>query len=440
MTETHLMIGITVVVVGAAMAVLTWPRLRRKLPRTAFEGFGSRAALLGHFRASFSLLYRKRWLLYFPLGALVFIYAVCHAPILWRRRSELAARGALARVQAQWSLQPCRISGRVVLWTFVGGSKALMAGYAGVCTRVPIVSLVVVMLGFLVSVGRLRRHTAEANLGRLRLAARVVLAVFLCLVPLGVAQALAWHAGWDTVSYSSGSRAKLSVLVGLHYLAALGLSFAGFFLLALLDGCFLVYVRRQLTGEAPQFGRVWNGALAVLMPLVKLNVLWFVVFELPQVIVSLWGWLALDGGAWAWAFHRVAEAPLQWWGRLGGPVALTFCCAKFFIVVNGEQTAAALRANLVWIGRHLCKWFVFVGLCVVVITLLRLSDYVVPLHWLATPLGWGNLFLQLLGACADAIVTVAVLIALFGFFLRYGSQEDVDRERGDSQVQSRERA
>ena len=411
MTERLLMIGLTALVVGGVGVILVGLLVRRALPATALGGFQRRGEMPGYFGAALSVLVRKRWLLYVPFAITVLSYGMMSVPMLRhaRTRQDVSAE---ERLPSRSVLGHARAVVRVVLHA----SRVQFAGYAGVFGASLPIGGAVLALGVLVGERRLRRVTDQENLARfgvVRVAAMAVLVSASVAVFLGVRGVEVRMGLWPWLLVAS----LLTWLFGL-------------FLLAVVQGCFLCTVRGLLQESSTSVHDVWNGAVRALYPLVVFGVAWTVIVAVPDytsMAIGQWGSLS---GVSHRVLHLVSKALAMWRRFVPSGLGVLFCCAPFFVVVNGERAMAALAATLRFIGEHTLKWAVMVAACVVVAAVPYLVGEVVGL-WLPMH-SWERFGL---GFVTDSVRIVAVAvsaIALFGFFLRYGAKKDDEGEHRSS--------
>lgn len=416
MAERELMIGLSVLVIGGLGARLGWLLARRVLPATAWEGFAARGEVRSYFGAALSALVRKRWLLYVPFVVLMLSHGIVWVSV---RRHAWARQLASSKeyVSPRLALDHARAAARVVLHA----SRAQFAGYSGLLGASLPVGGAVVALALLGGMGRLRRVTDRENMPRLGVVRAAAVAAL-------VSASVAIFVGVQGVP-EGGSRATWLMA------ASLLTWLFGLFLLAVVQGCFLCYVRGLLRGSYTPLHDVWNGALHSLYPLVALlGVAWTVVLVVPEYTHAALGLWAPRSGGWPRVLRLVSMGLAMWRRLVPSALALMFCCAPFFVVVNGERAMAALGATLRFIGEHTLKWAVMVGACVVVVAVPNVvGDGIglwVPMH------SWERLGLGFVIESFRIVAVAAAAIALFGFFLRYGAKKDDEGERGSSDAES----
>ncbi len=408
MTEQQLMIGIAVLsALATACAVL---RLRgAKLPATAFAGFESRNDLWGHFRAAGALIAERKWILYVPLGFLL-VDMVAHA-VIWSRwpASFQGASGQLLAAQARdtASFFSCVWRGfRVVLYS----PAQLLSGYVGSFypSLAGVALVVLALILFRVLVTQLKRYATEENMRALSILQTALTVALGCAVVLLIALALAW-----------GRETEEPILYIMHG-ANLTLEAAWLFVGSLVEACFLLSFVAMLRRQPLRFRHVLNGSLAVLVPLVKLRLIFYILFTVPitvPMIPLMYSFRWLRSALWAW--RSFATPPLQ----------LLLCCAPFFVVVDGEGALRALRATVAFVVRHLRKYLVFTGLCAGLLSIPGLIGLVLRYHF--SRWSWEGLIVHWTTRLLVAGLVVAASIALLGFFLQYGSRRPAPASAGE---------
>lgn len=404
MTEQQLMIGIAVLsALATACAVL---RLRgAKLPATTFAGFESRNDLWGHFRAAGALIAERKWILYVPLGFLL-VDMVAHS-VIWSRwpASFQGASGQLLAARARdtasfssyvwWGFRVVLYSPAQLLSGYVGSFYPSLAGVALV---------VLALILFRVLVRQLKRYATEENMRTLSILQTALAVALGCAFVLLIAVALPW--GHKTVE---------PILYILHG-ANLTLAAAWLFVGSLVEACFLLSFVAMLRRQPLRFRHVLNGSLAVLVPLVKLRLIFYILFTVPMIpLMYPFRWL----GSALWAWRSFAMPPLQ----------LLLCCAPFFVVMDGEGALRALRATVAFVVRHLRKYLVFTGLCAGLLSIPGLIGLVLRYHF--SRWSWEGLIVQLTTRLLAAGLVAATSVALLGFFLQYGSRRPAPASASD---------